>query len=377
MTTLKELDTPSLILDEEKLDANIRRVQTHCKSLGVTWRPHVKTHKCIEIAKKQIASPSGPITVSTIKEAEFFAAAGITDIIYAVGIAPHKLDRILLINQQGAHVRIILDNVAAARAVSRFCKEKSATLDVLLEIDCDGHRSGIKENDPALFDILQNLTDGATFAGLITHAGDSYVESTPEGVLRCAQNEALTLTRIAQKLKGQGVTCTILSAGSTPTVTASQNAYDLTEYRSGVGTFFDLFMRGVGVCAVEDIALSVLVSVIGHQKEKGWVITDGGWLAMSRDRGTANQKIDCGYGLVCDEDGSLMPEYYVTSANQEHGIIARFDKGAINPADFPLDRKLRILPNHACPTAAAFDCYRVVRGKNTEVLATWKRINNW
>jgi len=377
MTQLTELDTPSLILDEEKLNRNIARAQEKCRQLGLVWRPHQKTHKCLEILRRQVACPTGPITVSTVKEAEVFAAAGATDILYAVGIVPHKLPRLARLNAQGAHVKIILDNVAAAQAVSLYCREAQCSFDVLLEIDCDGHRSGLAEGDPAIALTAQNLTGGAHFKGLLTHAGDSYAESTPEGLLRCAENEALTVTRIAESLAKAGLPCEIVSVGSTPTLTAAQHAYGVTEFRSGVGTFFDLFMAGVGACTIDDIALSVMVSVIGHQTKKGWVITDGGWLAMSRDRGTANQKKDWGYGLVCDEAGHPMMDYFVSGANQEHGIISRFDKAPINPEDFPLGRHLRILPNHACPIAAAFDKYALVRGQDPEVQAIWPRFNNW
>ena len=183
------------------------------------------------------------------------------------------------------------------------------------------------------------------------------------------------ITRVADDLRAACFPIEIVSVGSTPTLCAAEKAPGVTEYRSGVGTIFDFFMHGVGVCEIGDIAESVLVSVIGRQQEKGWLITDGGWLAMSRDRGTASQAVDWGYGAVCDINGNLIPELWVASANQEHGIIARRDGKPISESDFPLDTRLRILPNHACPTAAAFDRYHIVdHGEATEV---WHRINNW
>src|SRR5690606_30757372 len=94
----------------------------------------------------------------------------------------------------------------------------------------------------------------------------------------------------------------------------------VTEVRAGVFVFFDLVMNGLGVCDQSDIALSVLCTVIGHQKKKGWVITDGGWMAMSRDRGTAKQATDQGYGVVCDYDGTPIPDLVMRDANQEHGV---------------------------------------------------------
>ena len=141
---LSELDTPSLLIDKAKLFENIDYCQRRAHELGVNWRPHVKTHKCAPIAAMQVQGMFGGITVSTVKEAEYmFDEEGITDIIYAVGIAPQKLPRIALLNSRGADVKIILDNLASAMAVSEFCRAHNTRIGVLLEIDCDGHRSGL------------------------------------------------------------------------------------------------------------------------------------------------------------------------------------------------------------------------------------------
>jgi D-serine deaminase-like pyridoxal phosphate-dependent protein len=130
------------------------------------------------------------------------------------------------------------------------------------------------------------------------------------------------------------------------------------------------------VCAIDDIALSVLTSVIGHQPEKGWVITDSGWMSLSRDRGTAGQKVDQRYGIVCDADGAPLDDLLVASTNQEHGIIARRDGGAIDISRFPVGTLLRVLPNHACATAAQHDRYHVVGAAN-EIEAVWPRFSGW
>ncbi len=137
--------------------------------------------------------------------------------------------------------------------------------------------------------------------------------------------------------------------------------------------FFDLVMAGLGVCTPDDIALSVLASVIGHQRGKGWIITDAGWMALSRDRGTAGQALDCGYGLVCDARARLLDGLRVADVNQEHGIIARRDGGPL--PELPVGSLLRILPNHACATAAAYDRYHVLRDGAPS--AVWKRWNGW
>jgi len=139
----------------------------------------------------------------------------------------------------------------------------------------------------------------------------------------------------------------------------------------------DLVMAGLGVCAVDDIALSVLATVIGHQKEKGWIITDGGWMAMSRDRGTEKQAIDQGYGLVCDEAGRPIADLIMRGANQEHGIIAHRSGDAAKTPMLPLGTRLRVLPNHACATGAQHDRYLGVHGASPEITAMWPRFSGW
>ncbi len=373
---LLNLDTPSLLLDSKKLKKNIAFAKERCRSLGVKWRPHVKTHKCFEIVRLQLANIEGPITVSTVYEAEHFASHGVQDMIYAVGIAPHRLPTIDALNRAGADVKIILDSVAAAEKVSEFCRTHQTRVGVLIEIDCDGHRSGVKPTDPVMVDIARAMTDGAEFKGVLTHAGESYKASNMAEAAQHAAGEVKAINTAKNLLSEAGFECEIVSVGSTPTLVASESAEGVTEYRSGVGTFNDLVMAGVGVCKVEDIAVSVLVSVIGHQADKGWVITDGGFLAMSRDRGTASQKLDCGYGLVCDINGNLLPDLWVKQCNQEHGVVCRRDGAPLDPKDFPLDSKLRILPNHACPTASAFDTYNVIDEEGM-VIGYWSRIHGW
>ncbi len=142
--------------------------------------------------------------------------------------------------------------------------------------------------------------------------------------------------------------------------------------------FHDLVMWNLGVCELADIAIATLFTVIGHQAERGWVITDGGWMALSRDRGTAQQAVDQGYGLVRDIRGlSLEDDLLVVSVNQEHGILARRDGKPVTPAQYPVGTMLRVLPNHACAMAAQHAQYRVVRGSSTEILESWPRINGW
>ena len=167
-----------------------------------------------------------------------------------------------------------------------------------------------------------------------------------------------------------------MSIGSTPTALSAQSFDGVTEVRAGVYVFFDLVMHNIGVCAMDEIALSVLTTVIGHQEEKGWAIVDAGWMAMSRDRGTQKQKQDFGYGQVCGIDGTPIAGYVLSGANQEHGILSRRDgaDGEI-AARFPIGTQLRILPNHACATGAQYPEYQALDGDGG--LARWSRLHGW
>ncbi len=369
---LADLETPRLVLDEDRMKANVARLQARLASLGARLRPHVKTCKSIEVARGLMESPAGPITVSTLKEAEQFLEHGVTDILYAVGIAPGKLDHVIALRKRGADLAVVVDSVEAAQAVA----ERGAGIPTLIEIDCDGHRAGVKPGHPVLLDIAKALSKGAQPRGVMTHAGDSYNCRSTDAIADMAEKERGAVVRSAALLRSAGYACPVVSVGSTPTATFARSLEGVTEVRAGVFVFHDLVMAGLGVCRADDIAVSVLATVIGHQREKGWIITDGGWMALSRDRGTARQAVDQGYGLVCDEAGRVIGDLVVSDANQEHGIVSRRSGGELDLARYPVGTRLRILPNHACATAAQHDAYHVVRG-GTEVFDRWPRFGGW
>jgi D-serine deaminase-like pyridoxal phosphate-dependent protein len=145
---LAALPTPSLVLDEAKMLANVARLRGRLEALGAPLRPHLKTAKSVEVARRVLAGGDGPATVSTLKEAEVFAAAGVRDILYAVGIAPQKLERVLAIRRGGCDLSIVLDSADQARAVVEACKASGDAIPTLIEIDSDGHRSGLRPGDP-------------------------------------------------------------------------------------------------------------------------------------------------------------------------------------------------------------------------------------
>jgi D-serine deaminase-like pyridoxal phosphate-dependent protein len=174
-----------------------------------------------------------------------------------------------------------------------------------------------------------------------------------------------------------GHECPVVSVGSTPTAHFAEDLSGVTEMRAGVYMFFDLVMHGVGVCATDDLAISVLATVIGTKPEKGWILVDAGWMALSRDRGTAAQRVDQGYGLVCDLAGKPYPDLIVTQASQEHGVLAIRPGAAARLPDLPIGAKVRILPNHGCATASQHESYHVVSTGGRTVEARWPRIRGW
>jgi D-serine deaminase-like pyridoxal phosphate-dependent protein len=361
--------TPSLLLDAAKVERNCRRMRERLEAGGVRLRPHVKTAKNIEVARMAVGADTGPITVSTLREAEYFFEHGFTDILYAVGIVPAKLESVVALAKRGARMGVIVDSVDAARAVEPWSEHVKA----LVEIDSDGHRAGIRPGDARLIEVGRAL--GAALGGVMTHAGDSYNCDSVDGIRAVAARERLAVVGSANALAAAGMRCPIVSVGSTPTATFAESFEGVTEVRVGVYVFHDLVMAGLGVCSLDDIAISVVASVIGHQRDKQWLITDGGWMAMSRDRGTAHQKTDQGYGLVCGMDGYPIDDLIVSDANQEHGIVSRRGGGPIDFDRFPVGATIRVLPNHACATAAQFGRYEVVSGEKR--LGTWERVNGW
>ena len=380
---LQDLTTPAALIDTARMQRNIQRMQQRMNTLGVAFRPHVKTTKCVDIAQAQIAAGARGITVSTLKEAEQFFAAGITDILYAVGMAAPKLKQAAALIHKGCALKIIADSADSAAAIVAFSQASNTPFEVWIEIDTDGHRSGMQPAGEDLLTIGRLLHQAAvTLGGVMTHAGSSYELSTPEALQAMAEQERSLCVLAATRLRSAGLPCPNVSVGSTPTALSARQLEGVTEVRAGVYVLFDLVMANVGVCSVDDIALSVLTTVIGHQKDKGWAIVDAGWMAMSRDRGTQKQSQDYGYGQVCKASGEPLDGYQLTGANQEHGILSSTSSEPEQDITtrFPVGTQLRILPNHACATGAQFPEYHAVAASSAgkpEAGATWQRFYGW
>ncbi|HET7576481.1 MAG TPA: alanine racemase [Sphingomicrobium sp.] len=376
--TILDLPTPALILDRRKLEANAKRMRDRVEQLGVALRPHVKTSKSIDVLRILAGGADVPITVSTLAEARYFFSHGVCDILYAVGIAPVKLPQIAELIRAGCTLRVILDSVEAADAVREFGIAEGLTIEALIEVDTDGRRAGVAPEEEILIEIARRLSSGpgAHLAGVMTHAGGSYSARTLGEFEEIAERERAGAVAAAERLRAAGFSVEIVSVGSTPTVHYARTLEGVTEARVGVYAFGDLVQAELGTCAFEDIAISVLASVIGHSRAHGRVLVDSGFLSLSRDRGTADFPVDWGYGAVCDAaTGELIEGVRVESTNQEHGIITA-TSGEIDWSRFPIGVQVWILPNHACATAAAYDRYFVTEG-DARILDVWARVNGW
>jgi D-serine deaminase-like pyridoxal phosphate-dependent protein len=372
-----DLPTPALLLDRGKLERNAARMRERVAQLGVTLRPHVKTSKSIEVLRVLSGRADISVTVSTLAEADYFFGHGVRDILYAVGIAPVKLPHVAQLIRSGCALKLILDSVEAAEAVQAFGSAEGLVIESLIEVDTDGKRAGVAPDDDFLIEIARRLSSGtgARLVGVMTHAGGSYSARTLGEFEGIAERERAGAVTAAERLRTAGFTVDIVSVGSTPTLHYARTLEGVTEARVGVYAFGDLVQAELGTCAVDDIAISVVASVIGHSRAHGRVLIDAGFLALSRDRGTADFPVDWGYGAVCGLAGNLIEGVRVDSTNQEHGIITAHN-GQLDWSRLPIGGRVRILPNHACATAAAYDRY-FVTDDGERVADVWERVNGW
>ena len=298
--TLDDLPTPALILDRAVLRRNLKRMSERLRAAGVMLRPHVKTAKSLQVGRMSVEGHDGRITVSTLAEARYFANGGFKDILYGVGIVPSKLPSVSELRQQGVNLRIVTDNIDVARKIAAAAVQGN-TFSVFIEVDSGGGRAGLPYPElPGLLDIARVLNDapGVELAGVMTHAGHSYHESTPDGIAAVAEQERIAVVTAAEKIRAAGMACPIVSAGSTPTATWSRNYTGLTEMRPGVYVFNDLDQALIGSCGHEDIALSVLASVIGHYPHRNQLLIDAGALALSKDISAQEFQPSVGFGTI-------------------------------------------------------------------------------
>lgn len=381
--TLDDLPTPVLLLDRQRLLRNCSRMRERAAALGVSLRPHLKTAKSATIAELAHGGGKGPVTVSTLAEAAYFARAGFRDITYAVPVAPQKLEQVAAImrangDSGGVDLKIITDNIAVAQAIAAKGRALGVAFRALIKIDCGLGRAGIAADSAELLPLAAALSaPGAELAGVLTHAGHSYHAKSVADVKRIAEDERQAVVKAAARLREAGHACAIVSVGSTPTALHADNLAGVTEMRPGNYVFFDLFQAAAGSCRMEDIAVSVLATVVSHHPGRNHLLIDAGGLALSKDTGANEHAPGTGYGRVCRPDAALpLPGLAIYDVHQEHGLIGGPQAPAVDFAAFPPGSRLRVLPNHSCMTGAMYDRYYVTDG-GTAIVAEWDRVNGW
>ena len=294
--TLDDLPTPCLVLDRTVLSRNIGRMARIAARQGVPLRPHMKTAKSVEVARLALDGQPGGITVSTLAEAEYFFAHGINDILYAVAVPPAKLADIGRLAAAGAAVTLVTDDPEMATLLGSH----PAVRRVLIEIDSGEGRSGVAPGEGSLLlDIAARLGD--RLAGVLTHAGHSYGGRSAAELTRFAGIERDAAVAAAAHLRDAGYSAPAVSVGSSPTATHAEHLDGVTELRAGVYMFGDLFQAEIGTHGIDDIAMTVLTTVIGRRP--GRLVVDAGAIALSKDRSTATATVDYGFGLVLDRSG--------------------------------------------------------------------------
>ncbi|MCF2136341.1 MAG: alanine racemase [Candidatus Thorarchaeota archaeon] len=366
---VEELLTPALIVNYDALLRNITRMARRAKEFGVDLRPHIKTHKCIEIADLQQKMGAKGFTVATVYEAQVFADAGFEDITLAMPLA---LDKFPIISELARKItlNVLVDHPLTVEKLAEFMAQEKLDIEVLVKVDVGYHRCGVDPDDPAAIHLVEQISKAPHlhFKGLLTHGGDTYDGKSVEEVRRAAQKEQQKILLLAKRLGEHDprLAPETVSIGSTPSMSLTEEMMDgITEIRPGNYVFHDYEQVALGSCGLEDCALRVLASVIGVYDDR--IVVDAGATALSVDPGPRHIEPDCGYGKIVTDEGRLITGLRITGLSQEHGKIA-FTKGMSHT--YEPGMKLQIVPNHSCLTANLDDVYNVV--SNGEVIKQWK-----
>jgi D-serine deaminase-like pyridoxal phosphate-dependent protein len=359
MTSIHDLPTPALLLDLDVLERNLRRMSERAASLGVAMRPHIKTHKSLEVAGMQRDLGIAGITVSTLYEARVFADHGHSDLTWAFPVILTRLDEVRELAER-VTLRLVVDSPEAVEALERLGRP----LHVWLKVDCGYHRAGVDPASPQAVEFARRLAESAvlTFDGILSHSGHAYNGPTRKEVAAAAEEERSVMAGFAERLREEGIAVPAVSVGSTPALSVIERLDGVTEVRPGNYCFHDFTQVAIGSCGVRDCAVTVLASVVSCRPGDGRSILDAGALALSKDRGPdLPERPSMGEVFADYEAGVLDAEARLLSLSQEHGILS---------VPRPVGSRVRILPNHSCLTAAHFDEYAVVRGE--QVVDRWR-----
>jgi D-serine deaminase-like pyridoxal phosphate-dependent protein len=357
MRTIHEIPTPAMLLDLDVLERNLRAMAARARKLGVRLRPHVKTHKCVEIALGQRELGAAGITVSTLEEARVFADAGFEDITWAFPVIAGRIEEAAALARR-VRLGVVVDSAAAVESLA----SAGAPFAVWLKVDAGNGRAGVAPEAPEALDIPRAIVaTGLAFAGLLSHSGQAYRARSPDHVRRIAQAERDTVVDLAGRLRDGGVPVPEISVGSTPSMTRAYDLAGVTEARPGNYALFDFTQVALGSCGPDECAATVLSTVVSARPGRGTSVVDAGALALSADTGPAHLGRRS-FGEIYEDygRGTLRQNARLVSLSQEHGVVSR---------SLPWGSRVRILPNHSCLAVPCFDAFFVVRGE--DVLDRW------
>ena len=364
MTELGALPTPSLLLDHARATRNAEAVGARVTALGARLRPHIKTHKCIEVARLQVAGHFGGITVSTLAEARAFAAHGFTDITYAVPVEPGKFAR--RDRRSCARACSSTSSPTIPRSPARSAMPRAGagvSFELFVKVDCGYHRCGVDPEGPALLEIAQRIGERSSlhFAGILTHAGHAYHARGAEAIGAIARIERDVMVKAAARLRAAGIAVPVVSVGSTPTVRHVDHLQGVDEVRAGNYIFFDITQATLGTCTLDDGVLTVLSAVVHRDVARRQVVLDAGAIALSKDRGAVEFDAEAGFGRLLDLEGRDLG-VRLRGLSQEHGTAVVRRRGARSSA-LAVGSRVRIAVNHSCLTAAQHHEYVVHEGQ--------------
>jgi D-serine deaminase-like pyridoxal phosphate-dependent protein len=339
--TVDALDTPTLLVDVAKMERNLSRVSGDLARAGVAVRPHWKTSKCLEVARRQLSRGAVGLTCSTPGEVRALGDAGIRGLLWAhlpVG-TPKVAFAVEAVRRFGA--TLMVDSRAVAGPLEAALYEAGLAADVFLEVDTGLGRTGVDPAAAVAVAAQVASLSSLRLRGVMTHEGHLYGFGPDRaGLDAAAVASAAALVGVAEALRGAGHAVDVVSVGSTPGLAAGPYVSGVTEARPGTYVFEDGNQVRLGSCTLDDCALTVLARVVSTQRA-GTAIIDAGSKAMSSDAVSA----ETGYGLVLDLDGAPLPGVTFPRANEEHGFLAGPGTSSLTVGDL-----VRILPHHACAT---------------------------
>jgi len=269
------IETPALLLHLDVVEANLAHMAGRARALGIGLRPHIKTHKCVELGRRQLAHGARAITVSTLDEAEVFAAAGFEDILWAFPLEPHHVPRARRVAER-TRLGVVVDDLDTARAL------RETGLTGWLKVDCGYHRAGVDPDSAYALDVARALAgSGGSFGGIVSHSGHAYKTKNRREAAAVAEEERSVMAAFAERLRAAGIEVPAVSVGSTPAMMALERGDGVTEGRPGNYVFFDRTMVEAGVCAPGNVGVTVLATVVSHQPGAAHFILDAGALALS------------------------------------------------------------------------------------------------